>query len=319
MESTLFNRIVNLLMPHMENHNRHSIITPVFVGNPELYSNIDWTGAAKAFTVRFVLFLDRHGELEPGRSALMHLLWHMYPLVGIQDQKEIQDILTNLSQPTEGSERLPSKKLPPQVTLEKLPSRKPWGGTLSIIIGTMAIILFIALVQSGYLVPFIDPIKTFFPPTNIPVPIVSISTLESAVTNAPTTASTLTDTSTATNTLDSKTIPAAIEATPTEATPTGKPIPEVVRQVEKHVCGKAWSYGNKSEFDDDLLAEAKRAAVSDLFGEQITSVTKLEDFKLTKDVITAHSAGKVHISATNYYNGDDFAQVCVSIVAYATE
>jgi len=91
MDTTLFNRIVDLLTPHMEEGDRRTLLTPAFSGYP-IFDKIDWTGAAREFTVRLIELLDRYGEIEPGYLALAHLLQAVHPQVGWQDRRKI-DIL----------------------------------------------------------------------------------------------------------------------------------------------------------------------------------------------------------------------------------
>ena len=73
--------------------------------------------------------------------------------------------------------------------------------------------------------------------------------------------------------------------------------------IQKTCCMSAIGY--KSTIDDlkkELLNNAKRDAVSELFGELIKSFTKVENFRLTEDKIMAASAGFVRIKGNpNYY------------------
>jgi len=65
---------------------------------------------------------------------------------------------------------------------------------------------------------------------------------------------------------------------------------------------------------------AKRQAVGELFGELISSMSKMENFKLTEDMISAYSSGYVRIKGDAIFrNGENFAEACVKIEAYVTD
>ena len=91
--------------------------------------------------------------------------------------------------------------------------------------------------------------------------------------------------------------------------------------VKKTFCMSAVGY--QSGIDNlkrELLNNAKREAVSELFGELIKSFTKIENFKLTKDKMLAASVGFVRIKGDPvYYQGENLGELCVKIEAYAKE
>ena len=91
--------------------------------------------------------------------------------------------------------------------------------------------------------------------------------------------------------------------------------------IQKTYCMSAIGY--TSTIDDlkrELLNNAKREAVSELFGELIKSFTKIENFKLTKDKMMAASAGFVRIKGDpTYSQGKNLGELCVKIDAYAKD
>lgn len=90
---------------------------------------------------------------------------------------------------------------------------------------------------------------------------------------------------------------------------------------EKSYCMFAIGYNSSVEdLKKELLANAKRLAVNEIFGELIASFTTVDNFTLTEDVIRSSSAGYIRVRGVPVFkNGDDFGEVCVSIQAYATE
>lgn len=66
--------------------------------------------------------------------------------------------------------------------------------------------------------------------------------------------------------------------------------------VRKKYCMSAISCKSTSDnLKQELLMNAKRLAVGEFFGELITSFTKVENFTLTEDTLTASSAGLVRV------------------------
>lgn len=90
--------------------------------------------------------------------------------------------------------------------------------------------------------------------------------------------------------------------------------------IEKAFCVQAIGYESLDDLKTDLLMNAKRLAVNELFGELIASSTAVENFVVTQDQILASSIGYVRVKdPINYKNGDNFAEACVTIQAYVTE
>lgn len=90
--------------------------------------------------------------------------------------------------------------------------------------------------------------------------------------------------------------------------------------VTKTYCTSAAGYADVDAMKADLLANAKRLVVNELFGELIAASTSVEDMVVTSDQIRASSMGFVHISGdAEFYNGSSFAEVCVTTNGYVTE
>ncbi|MBC8175352.1 MAG: hypothetical protein H8E82_06845 [Candidatus Marinimicrobia bacterium] len=91
--------------------------------------------------------------------------------------------------------------------------------------------------------------------------------------------------------------------------------------VQKKYCMSSIGYqGTSDELRTELLANAKRLAVSEFFGEFISSYTEVENFLLTEDRIVASSAGFVRIKGSPVFeSSDNFGEVCVLIDAYVTK
>lgn len=110
-----------------------------------------------------------------------------------------------------------------------------------------------------------------------------------------------------------------------QATPTPQEEPAAAAQspadgdVIKTYCAAAYGYAGPDDLKADLLLNAKRLAVNELFGELIVASTAVENFVVTADQIRASSIGFVRIrGSARYYNGTNLAEVCVSITTYAT-
>lgn len=89
--------------------------------------------------------------------------------------------------------------------------------------------------------------------------------------------------------------------------------------IQKTCCMSSTDYkGSMEDLKKELLYNAKRGAVSEIFGEFITSFTKVEQFTLIEDKIRASSAGLIRIKGDPvYYQGKNLGEVCVKIDAYA--
>ena len=89
--------------------------------------------------------------------------------------------------------------------------------------------------------------------------------------------------------------------------------------VNKTFCSQAIDYTSLDELKIELLTNAKREAVNELFGEKITAYTAIENFVLTSDQIRASSLGLVRVEGdVRYFNGSNLADVCISVTAYVT-
>lgn len=89
--------------------------------------------------------------------------------------------------------------------------------------------------------------------------------------------------------------------------------------VEKTYCAYAYSYSDAEAIKTDLLTNAKRQAVNQIFGELISASTAVENFVITRDQIQASSLGYVRIEGDpEYFNGVNLGEVCVKVRAYVT-
>lgn len=89
--------------------------------------------------------------------------------------------------------------------------------------------------------------------------------------------------------------------------------------IEKTFCAQAINYESLDKLKTDLLTNAKRLAVNQIFGELIAASTAVENFVVTSDQIRTSSVGFIRIEGSiDYYNGANLAEVCVSIQAYTT-
>lgn len=90
--------------------------------------------------------------------------------------------------------------------------------------------------------------------------------------------------------------------------------------IEKTFCLSATGFPDLAALKDALLADVKRQAVSEFFGELISASTAVENFVVTSDQIQASSLGFVRIFGDpHYFNGANLAETCVTIQAYVTE
>jgi len=90
---------------------------------------------------------------------------------------------------------------------------------------------------------------------------------------------------------------------------------------EKSYCMSALGYTSGTErIKKELVENAKRMAIEELFGELITSFTTVEDLVLKEDVIRSISVGYIRVRGVPAFsNGVNFGEVCVSLEAYTTE
>lgn len=98
-------------------------------------------------------------------------------------------------------------------------------------------------------------------------------------------------------------------------TPTPRAAPD---EVTKSYCASAFGYATLAALKADVLVQAKRQAINELFGELITASTEVENFAVTSDQIRALSAGFVRVRRDEYSHGPNLGDVCVTISAYAT-
>lgn len=89
--------------------------------------------------------------------------------------------------------------------------------------------------------------------------------------------------------------------------------------IEKTYCTQGIAYDSIDDLKLDLLNNAKKAVIDELFGEFIVASTAVENFVVTKDQIQTSSLGFVRVEGnTKFHNGEDFADVCVTIAGYVT-
>ena len=75
-----------------------------------------------------------------------------------------------------------------------------------------------------------------------------------------------------------------------------------------------------NEVRDLLLQKAKREAANEIFGDFISSSTKIKNGRLAEDSILALVVGRVHVKGSpKYSHGEGFDDVKVTIRAYATQ
>lgn len=91
-------------------------------------------------------------------------------------------------------------------------------------------------------------------------------------------------------------------------------------RVVKTACAYAFGYEDIDQLKADLLIQAKQLAINELFGEFITASTAVENSVVTSDEIRTSSMGYVRVEGDiAYQHGENLAEVCVTIVAYATD
>ena len=90
-------------------------------------------------------------------------------------------------------------------------------------------------------------------------------------------------------------------------------------RVQKTFCMAGLGYATMEELKTTLLAEAKRQAAAELFGELISASTTVENLAVTRDQIQLSVAGLIRLQGNPVYvQGPYLAEVCVTIVAYTT-
>ena len=96
LSSALFQRIVEVLLPHMDTEaSRHGLLVPVF-SNDAVYYQLDCTGDPQSFTVNLIKTLAHYGEIKQGEQALIALLQYVRTTVGTDEQIKIDDLVKAL-------------------------------------------------------------------------------------------------------------------------------------------------------------------------------------------------------------------------------
>jgi hypothetical protein len=97
--------------------------------------------------------------------------------------------------------------------------------------------------------------------------------------------------------------------------------PVLAQEISTTYCMSGIKYtGPEEDLKDELLTAAKQEAVQELFGEEIASLTEVENFALTEEQIRTNALTILRIQGEPVYsNGQNFGEVCVTIDAYATE
>ncbi len=110
MDKPLFDRIIQQLLPDMTDADeRKALIESALYGSPVL-GRINWSGAARGFTVRLVRTLEDFGESEAGKPAIVALLEDLREQVGDNRKKEIDNILSQFFAPAPTADITPSEK-----------------------------------------------------------------------------------------------------------------------------------------------------------------------------------------------------------------
>ncbi|MCB9076504.1 MAG: SUMF1/EgtB/PvdO family nonheme iron enzyme [Anaerolineaceae bacterium] len=97
MDKALFDRIVQQLLPQMDDPAaRQALVTSALYGAPVL-PHIDWTGAAEPFTRRLVGQLDKYSDIAADRPAVVALLDEVKAQVGVDRQQQIDTLILELT------------------------------------------------------------------------------------------------------------------------------------------------------------------------------------------------------------------------------
>lgn len=90
--------------------------------------------------------------------------------------------------------------------------------------------------------------------------------------------------------------------------------------ITKSYCLSALDHTDLDVLKAELLINAKRQAVNELFGEMITASSRVENMVLDRDKIQTMSLGYLRIKGNPVYqNGKNLGDVCVTIQAYVDE
>lgn len=116
IDASIFNQIVELLIPHMgDSEERRALVEQALYGSPVL-AQIRWDGAARPFTVALVRRLIDFGEITPGKLALIALLEQVKTLVGTDQKAQIDNLLASLRTPKTSAD---VSIQPPEAKMEK--------------------------------------------------------------------------------------------------------------------------------------------------------------------------------------------------------
>lgn len=104
-------------------------------------------------------------------------------------------------------------------------------------------------------------------------------------------------------------------------TPEPTPVQAADDVIKKTLCTQGIAYESINALKLDLLNNAKKAVINELFGEFIIASTAVENFVVTKDQIQTLSIGFVRVDGNvEFFNSSNgFAEVCVTIQAYVTK
>lgn len=105
------------------------------------------------------------------------------------------------------------------------------------------------------------------------------------------------------------------------ATPTPGPGTEPnPNQSPIYTCRSSVGYASVDAVRADLLVDAKKQAVGDLYGELIRSVIRVANLQIVQDELESIAIGKVHLLAPpEYVQGPTLADVCIRATFYVTE
>lgn len=87
-----FNKIVELLIPHMEPSKRRALIASAFHGYNLQQLIYDWNASSRDFSLKLVELLLDFGEVEPKKPAIVVLLDEVRAQVGVDKQAAIDEV-----------------------------------------------------------------------------------------------------------------------------------------------------------------------------------------------------------------------------------
>lgn len=95
--SDIISQTMELLVPFMMNHESRQMQVVTAFSDTSILNQISYSGSARDFTLRLVQFLDRYGEVEQGKPALVILLESLREHVGDGIQSEIDRLIADLT------------------------------------------------------------------------------------------------------------------------------------------------------------------------------------------------------------------------------